>query len=377
MGEATVEDRADPVPADEERTPRRPRRRGRVLAVVAVAVVASAAAAAGLGLRGGSDSGGAAAALPPETAEVESGTLRDSESFDGELAFGTAATATSRRSGTLTWLPESGATVGRGETLFEVDADPVTLMYGGKPAYRDLVPGTSGTDVRQLEENLAKLGYDGFTADDEYTGGTAAAVLEWQGDRKLDETGTVDLGSVVFAAGSVRVDGLQAGEGDDARPGGKILDYTATDKAVTVQLETADQRLADKGGEVDVTLPDGDTVKGEIDEVDTVIEEGGDGEEPKTMIEVVVRLTGEKAQQAAEDYALASVEVAFTAETREDVLTVPVAALLALEQGGFGVEVVAGGSTSYVPVETGLFADGRVEVSGDGIAEGTTVGMPK
>jgi membrane fusion protein, multidrug efflux system len=27
-------------------------------------------------------------------------------------------------------------------------------------------------------------------------------------------------------------------------------------------------------------------------------------------------------------------------------------------------------------VETGLFATGRVEVSGDGIAEGTTVGMP-
>lgn len=34
------------------------------------------------------------------------------------------------------------------------------------------------------------------------------------------------------------------------------------------------------------------------------------------------------------------------------------------------------GTSSYVPVRTGLFADGLVEVSGDGIAEGTVVGMP-
>ena len=57
-------------------------------------------------------------------------------------------------------------------------------------------------------------------------------------------------------------------------------------------------------------------------------------------------------------------------------LTVPVAALLALAEGGYGVEVVDGSTSHYVAVETGLFAGGRVEVSGDGLAEGMTVGMP-
>jgi len=58
------------------------------------------------------------------------------------------------------------------------------------------------------------------------------------------------------------------------------------------------------------------------------------------------------------------------------VLTVPVAALLALAEGGYGLEVVDGGRSSITAVETGLFADGRVEVSGSGIAAGTTVGVP-
>jgi hypothetical protein len=118
-------------------------------------------------------------------------------------------------------------------------------------------------------------------------------------------------------------------------------------------------------------------VEGEIDEVSTVIEPAaGQGEEPQTKVEVVVELEDERAQRAADEYAMASVDVAFTAGTRENVLTVPVAALLALQEGGFGLEVVRGAATTIVPVETGLFADGRVEVSGGGVAEGVTVGMP-
>jgi hypothetical protein len=37
---------------------------------------------------------------------------------------------------------------------------------------------------------------------------------------------------------------------------------------------------------------------------------------------------------------------------------------------------VDGAATRTVAVETGLFADGRVEITGEGIAAGTKVGMP-
>ena len=54
----------------------------------------------------------------------------------------------------------------------------------------------------------------------------------------------------------------------------------------------------------------------------------------------------------------------------------PVAALLALAEGGYGLEIIEGSGSRIVAVETGLFADGRVEVSGDGVSQGATVGMP-
>jgi membrane fusion protein, multidrug efflux system len=71
------------------------------------------------------------------------------------------------------------------------------------------------------------------------------------------------------------------------------------------------------------------------------------------------------------------VDVVFTASERKDVLTVPVTALVALAEGGYGVEVVSGSTSRYVPVTTGLFSNGRVEIEGSGIREGTRVGVPK
>jgi hypothetical protein len=40
------------------------------------------------------------------------------------------------------------------------------------------------------------------------------------------------------------------------------------------------------------------------------------------------------------------------------------------------VQVVTGSTSRYVPVQLGIFAGGRVQISGDGIAEGTLVGVP-
>ncbi|MFG1998798.1 peptidoglycan-binding protein [Spirillospora sp. NPDC048911] len=385
VGEQGVDGQAKPAAPEEPPPPggrgaekRRRRSRKKLISAVAVVAAGGVAVAAVLVLgRGGGDGGTTASDLPPKTAKVSKQTLKDTQDADGQLGFGTTSTATSRLSGTLTALPDSGSEISRGKPLYKVDDDPVLLMYGSKPAYRTLRSGVEGSDVKQLERNLSALGYDGFTVDDEYTGDTADAVREWQDDKGLEETGEVELGRVVFAPGKIRVETVHAGEGDPTRPGSKVLSYTGTDKAVTVELETADQRLAKKGATVQVTLPDDTTVPGRIDKVSTVIQPASQNEEASTKVEVVVELKGAKAQKAAADYAMASVDVTFTAGTRKDVLTVPVAALLALQEGGFGVEVVNGATSSYVPVKTGLFADGKVEVSGQGIAEGTTVGMPK
>ncbi|MEO3977130.1 efflux RND transporter periplasmic adaptor subunit [Streptomyces sp. CAU 1734] len=346
---------------------------------LAVLAAGGAVAAATLGLGGDPDpSGGeSTGTLPPNTTEVTRQSLKDVVRASGELAHGPATTVTGRLSGTITDLPATGDRVTRGKPLYEVDNRPVTLLHGVLPAFRELRSGMKGRDVKQLERNLDALGYGGFTVDSEFTAATAAAVREWQEDIGRSRTGVVRPGEVVFAPGAVRVDGLKAAVGDLVGPGAKVLSYTGTAKAVTVTLEADEQRLAGKGAAVGITLPDDSVVTGRIEEVSTVIRAATEQEEARTEIEVVVGLTGKAARRAADAYALASVNVDFTADVRKNVLTVPVAALLALAEGGFGVEVVSGSRSSYVPVTTGLFADGRVEVSGAGISEGTTVGIPK
>jgi hypothetical protein len=72
----------------------------------------------------------------------------------------------------------------------------------------------------------------------------------------------------------------------------------------------------------------------------------------------------------------APVTVTLVSASVENVLTVPVAALVALVEGGTGVQVVTGSTSRYVTVKLGMFANGRVEISGDGIVEGTMVGVP-
>jgi membrane fusion protein, multidrug efflux system len=353
---------------------RRRRRTARVVLVgFGVLVVAGAAVATGSGLdiRGDDASGDTHSQLPPATAKVTRQTLVDTQTEDGELGYGDTTALPGKVPGTVTWLPASGATIKRGQALYKVDNTPVVLLYGSLPAYRALAPGVEGDDVKQFEENLSALGYTGFTVDDEYSDSTADAVKDWQEDLGLTETGTVDQGRIVYASGPVRVDSLTAAVGGSAQ--GEVLAYTGTARLVTVELDVSDQRLAKKGAGVTVALPDGKTVQGKISAVETVIVPAENQNPAETKIEVTVAVGSDKTLSGFDG---ATVDVTFTASQRPNVLTVPVAALLALAEGGYGVQVVDGSSTRIVAVETGLFASGRVEVSGDGLAEGMTVGMP-
>jgi hypothetical protein len=166
-------------------------------------------------------------------------------------------------------------------------------------------------------------------------------------------------------------------------PNGEVLTCTGTTRVITVDLEVADQRLAAKDAAVSVTLPDGSTTAGRITGTTTVIQTsdsgdsggaGSDDSSIETSVEVTVAIED---QQALSGLDQASARVAFTAGTRENVLTVPVAALLALAEGGYGLQVVTGGRSRVVPVVTGMFAGGRVEVSGEGLTGGITVGVPE
>ena len=78
--------------------------------------------------------------------------------------------------------------------------------------------------------------------------------------------------------------------------------------------------------------------------------------------------------RSATDLDQAPVDVTITRSLEEDALAVPVTALLALAGGGYGSSSSARRATTLVAVETGVYADGYVQVAGDGIAEGAARG---
>jgi peptidoglycan hydrolase-like protein with peptidoglycan-binding domain len=343
-------------------------------AVAAGGVAAVVVAAGGGVLAWTSDDGKGAERQPARlgTAAVTRGDLVDTEKVDGKLTYGDEREVWAGTSGVVTWAPAQGATVRRGGTLLRIAGDPVTLMYGGVPMYRVLKEGDSGKDVRELEENLRALGYGGMTVDDEFTGATEAAVEEWQDDRGLERTGTVTPGQVAFLTGAVRVKDVKAPEGKRAVQGQPVLTVAGTRRVVHIDLDAGKQDMAREGEKVRVELPGGTTVNGTVSEVGSVAETTGSGQDQKTTVGVDVSVSGKGTGRLDE----APVSVELESERRRNVLSVPVEALLALKEGGFGLEVVDGPRRRLVPVRTGSFGGGRVEVEGDGIRAGVAVGVP-
>jgi hypothetical protein len=76
----------------------------------------------------------------------------------------------------VTTLPRSGTPLEEGDVLLTVSGRPTFLLDGAQPTYRDLGPGMSGKDVRQLEMALRRLGFRPGSVDGYYDYATARAV---------------------------------------------------------------------------------------------------------------------------------------------------------------------------------------------------------
>lgn len=367
-------------------------------------VVAGGAAAGGWAVASSESSATSAEAKAPAVrvgrATIERRTLTDRQTVGGTLGYGTERTVLARGSGTVSWLPAEGSTVRCGRAIAKIDGEPVVLFSGTVPAYRALQSGVSdGEDVRQLERGLVDLGYDPGTVDAAWSAETTAAVQAWQDDLGLERTGVVELGRVVFLPGDRRIArrkveiGAVLGGGGDGGGGGAaaaagsgsgaataVLTTTSTRPLVTLDLDAADQELAKAGASVQVELPDGDRIPGRVDEVGKVATaeaaddaQGSDTPSASATIAVTVRLTGKDTGGGLDE---APVTVDLAREVRREVLTAPVTALVAQRGGGYALDVIEGGRRRLVRVQAGLFADGLVEVTGDGLRHGTLIVVP-
>jgi peptidoglycan hydrolase-like protein with peptidoglycan-binding domain len=354
-----------------------------VIPVAAVAIAAAAGGATWAAAGGDSGSGSTEAGSPSTaTATIERRDLVQHETVDGTLGYAEAESLYAQGMGTVTALRRPGSVVRRGEALYWFNGKPVTLMYGRVPMWRRLDRSSDGgRDVRELERNLVALGYDpdaAITVDNEWDAATTAAVKRWQENKGWPRTGSVELGQSVFLPGPRRIGQLKTTAGAVLQPGTEVAETSSTARVVDVDLDADKQSLATEGDKVGVDLPDGSSVSGRISSVGKVAESETDpqtGEQSDPTIPVEIRLASGANTGGLDE---TPVEVSFEKDRADNVLTVPVTALLALAEGGYAVEVVdAGNSTRLVRVDPGKYADGLVEISGKGIRNGMKVVVPE
>jgi len=372
-----------------------------IAAVTVAAGVLAGAVVAGtlVAVAGSGNSNGPAASSGSSqvgTAPAVRTTLTNTVQVGGAIGYeGSYAITALSGSGVYTWLPRPGQVIRQGQPLYSVNNQPVALLYGSLPAYRELNVGMSdGPDVGQLTRDLIALGYGaGLTRSDHYSSATAAAVERWQAALGLPSTGEIPLGGVVFEPGPVRVASVAPAPGAPVQGAGSaVLAATSLTPVVTVDLDVSEEYLVKPGDAVTVVLPDGtSTVGGRVQTVGAVAvcpggggvgtgqggsspcESGGSGNSSTPTVTVTVTLDSTPPGAALDQ---APVNVNIATQSARNVLAVPVNALLALSGGGYGVDVVTGKTSHLAGVTTGLYSDTLVQVSGSGISAGTQVEVP-
>ena len=203
------------------------------------------------------------------------------------------------------------------------------------------------------------------------------------------------------ASGGGGSGGSGAGSGSGAGAGAQaILQTSSTQLVVTVNLDATKQGEAVVGEPVTVELPNGTTVDGKITAVSPVAQSsssgsgsgsggsgsgsgsggsGGSGSASggsgsgsggaSATIPVTITLSRGEGTAGLDQ---AAVSVNFDQQVANNVLSVPVTALLASAGGGYNVQEAASPHT-LIPVTVGLFAAGYVQISGPGIYPGLDV----
>ena len=109
------------------------------------------------------------------------------------------------KAGLITTLPLRNTQLREGGVILTASGRPVFVLQGTIPAYRDLVPGMSGDDVRQLEQGLNRLRFDPGPVDGTYDERTSAAVTQWYTSAGFEPFGpTPDQLAAAAAAAAAR-----------------------------------------------------------------------------------------------------------------------------------------------------------------------------
>jgi hypothetical protein len=207
------------------------------------------------------------------------------------------------------------------------------------------------------------------------------------GNSGSGSSGSGSSGSSTSGGGGGGGSGGTSGSG--ASGGGsatEIMQTSSTELVVTVDLSASLQSEATMHEHVTVEMPNGSNVAGRITAISSVAQSSGDsgdsgggagggsggsgsGGSGSATVPITITLD-KRAKGAGLDQAAVSVD--FTQAKASHVLSVPVTALIATPGQHFAVQE-ASSPHKLIPVTTGLFAAGYVQISGSGIYSGMSV----
>ena len=268
-----------------------------------------------------------------------------------------------------------------------VDAAEALAIENAQKAYDEALESyNNGVDAAQaLAIENAQKAYD--EALESYNKGVDKAAELQQAEEELEElqlaakSETFSPTNALASETPIIVGSYITSEGSAVTANSQMYNISSTGVEVVFQIDASDQDMVSIGDSVEVELPSEDRINATISYIDPVVTQSQNGD----FIEVKLDISS---SEDIKVYDQAPVEVFVTSEVSQDVLYVPVNALIALAEGGYALEIyngesevgvfegVSGVDTTYVGVEIGVFTDGFVEVSGN-ISEGMIVVVPR
>ncbi|MGD9704428.1 MAG: peptidoglycan-binding protein [Acidimicrobiia bacterium] len=286
---------------------------------------------------------------------------------------------------------DPGTEVSTGTILFANDGLPVAAIEGDPAAVptlgRDLEDGVAdGSDVRLLEQMLAAGGFDAdgwMIVDDHFDVGTSTAVRAWW--QSFDPAIELAVDDIVVPIGSFVVvpDGLEVADaivaGGTMLVGDTVVMTLSSPARVVSTTAPIDDDTFALGASIDVEFPDGTIEPGTVVAVGNVATtSAAPGDTPTVAIDIHVG----QIPPSVDSFVSIPVTLRVVDDSVPDAYVAPVSALVALAEGGYALEVVSGQDATGAPttrligVETGLFADGFVVVTGPDVAAGLEVVVP-
>ena len=198
------------------------------------------------------DDGGGEASDPvdrPEvTVEVERRDLLTFSTVGGTLGFELTVEVVIPRDGTVTSVVSVGTVLDAGDVLMTIDLEPVVVLEGNVVMWRDLAEDVApGSDIRQLEENLAAFGLDAggdLIIDDVYDTATVTAVESWQETIGAEVDGEVLREDFVLFPGSTQLGEIGVVVGDEVKAGAILASATV----LAAQQSIVHRRFVDGDG---------------------------------------------------------------------------------------------------------------------------------